>query len=75
MDKEYSLFLSINGEIIIKNNESLLIYIVDKFGTAQAFANDKELFGMILFPIDNVPKGKTWKRHREFIKKILYDRD
>jgi hypothetical protein len=71
MDKEYSLFLSLNGEIIVKNNESLSIWLVDKFGIAQAFANDKELFEMILFPIDKVPKGKTWKRHRQTIKKLL----
>jgi hypothetical protein len=71
MEKNYRLFLSISGEIIVKDNESLSIWIVDKFGIAQAFANDKELFEMILFPIDDVPKGKVWKRHRKTIQKIL----
>jgi hypothetical protein len=71
MDKNLQLFLSLTGEIIIKNNDSLLIYIIDQFGISQAFANDKELFEMILFPIEDIPKGKTWKRHREFIKKLF----
>ncbi len=72
MKDQYSLFLSLNGEIVIKNNDSLLIYIIDQYGIAQAFANDKEMFEMILFPIEDVPKGKTWKRHRKFIKELLY---
>lgn len=71
MASDYCLFLSLSGEIIIKNNNSLLIYVVDQFGISQAFANDKEMFEMILFPIEKVPKGKTWKRHRKFIKKLL----
>lgn len=74
MKDRYSLFLSLNGEIVIKNNDSLLIYIVDQYGIAQAFANDKEMFEMILFPIDDIPKGKTWNRHRSFIKKLLSDK-
>lgn len=71
MDNHYSLFLTLRGEIVIKNNDSLLIYIADNNGTIQAFANDKELFDMILFPIERIPKGKTWKRHRDSLKKIL----
>lgn len=67
----YELYLSITGEIIIKNNNSLLIYIVDRTGISQCFANDKELFEMILFPVQSIPKGKTWKKHREFIKKLF----
>ena len=69
--EHYSLFLSINGEILIKNNDSLIIYIVSESEIMQAFANDKEMFSMILFPISSVPKGKTWKRHRRLIKKIM----
>ena len=74
MNGEYSLFLSLNGEIVIKNNNSLLIYIIDQYGIAQAFANDKEMFEMILFPIKSVPKGKTWKRHREYLRKLIYEK-
>lgn len=72
MSNDYSLYLSLSGEIIIKNNNSLTIYVVNEFGISQAFANDKELFGMILFPLEKIPKGKTWKRHRKKLKKILF---
>ncbi len=72
--ENYSLFLTLNGEIVIKDNDSLLIYFIDQYGTSQAFANDKELFGMILFPISKIPKGKVWKRHREKLKKILSEK-
>jgi hypothetical protein len=74
MKDQYSLFLSLSGEIVIKNNDSLLIYIVDQYGISQAFANDKEMFEMILFPIERVPKGKTWERHRLITRKLLLEK-
>jgi hypothetical protein len=69
MEKEYQLFITLNGEIVIKNNDSLTIWIVDKLGIAQAFSTDRELHEMILFPIEKIPKGKRWKRHEAWIEK------
>jgi hypothetical protein len=71
MSNEYEIFISYNGEIVIKNNDSLHIYIVNENGIMNAFTNDSELHEMILFPIERIPKGKKWKRHQEWIEKMF----
>jgi len=70
MIEGYEIFLSYTGEIIIKNNNSLLIYKIDQYGIIQAFANDNELHQMILFPIERIPR-RIWKRHSHQLKKIF----
>jgi hypothetical protein len=70
MKKEYEIFLSYLGEIIIKNNNSLLIYKVSDAGIEQFFANDNELHGMILFPLDKIP-NEIWEKHKNNIRKYF----
>jgi hypothetical protein len=74
MSHQYNLYLSLTGEIIVKNEESLCVWVIDNIGIRQAFANDNELHAMILFPIGSSPKGKIWKRHREELEKFLANR-
>lgn len=68
---DYEIFISYSGELVIKNNKSLHIYIISVNDTMNAFSNDDLLHQMILFPIERIPKGKKWKRHREWIEKIF----
>ena len=74
MAHQYKLYMSLTGEIIVKNDDSLCIWVIDRLGIRQAFSNDSELHAMILFPIGSSPKGKTWKRHREELEKFLANR-
>ena len=73
MEKCYEIFLSLDGEIIIKNNGSILIYKDTKFGLLQFFSNDKELHNMILFPLNSIPR-RIWNRHKKKIQKMLSEK-
>jgi hypothetical protein len=68
--RNYEVFLSYTGEIIIKNGESILIYRFEGEEQLCAFATDVELHDMLLFPLKEVPV-KIWKRHKKRIKKFF----
>jgi len=70
MDQSCEVFLSLNGEIIIKNNDSLLIYCIKDDMIQQAFSNDTELHQMILMPLKKIPTF-VFKKHREKIIKFF----